>query len=128
MLEKTNSRLDDREELINDLEDRITENTQSKEKKNLKWNENILMDLNDNIKPINIPFIGVPEREDRQQGQKCIQSNYSWKIPKCKEGNRYPGTGSTEDPNNMNPNKSIPRHTIIKVGSSCRGAVVNESD
>ena len=72
MLEKTNSRLDDREELINDLEDRITENTQSKEKKNLKWNENILMDLKDNIKPINIPFIGVPEREDRQQGQKCI--------------------------------------------------------
>ena len=36
MLEKTNSRLDDREELINDLEDRIIENTQSKEKKNLK--------------------------------------------------------------------------------------------
>ena len=33
---------------------------------------NILMDLKDNIKPINIPFIGVPEREDRQQGQKCI--------------------------------------------------------
>ena len=36
MLEKTNSRLDDREELINDLEDRIIENTQSKEKKNFK--------------------------------------------------------------------------------------------
>ena len=40
----------------------------------------------------------------------------------------YPGTGSTEDPNNMNPNKSIPRHTIIKVGSSRHGSVVNESD
>ena len=52
----------------------------------------------------------------------------SLKMPQKLQKETYPGTGSTEDPNNMNPNKSIPRHTIIKVGSSRHGSVVNESD
>ena len=27
---------------------------------------------------------------------KCIWRNYGWKLPKPKEGHRYPGTGNTE--------------------------------
>ena len=41
--------------------------------------------------------------------------NYGWKLPKPKEGNRYPGTGSPESPNKMNSNRPTSRHTIVKM-------------
>lgn len=43
-------------------------------------------------------------------GLKKSSKNYGYKIPKPKEGNRYPGTGSTESPNKMNPLRSMPSY------------------
>ena len=40
---------------------------------------------------------GSRRRREREH-QKCVWINYGWKVPKLKEGNRYPDTGSTEDP------------------------------
>ena len=37
------------------------------------------------------------------------------RIPKSKEGNRYPDTGSTKDPKQDEPKQTLPRHTIIKM-------------
>ena len=58
-----NSRLSDKAEWINDLEDRIMETTkpvQEKEKQMLN-NENDLRDLCKNIKHTNICIIGLPQ-------------------------------------------------------------------
>lgn len=71
-LEGINSRLDDAEEQISDLKDRLVEITpaeQQKEKKIL--NEGGLRDLWNNIRYTNIPIIGVPE-EKRERGRKLI--------------------------------------------------------
>ena len=35
-------------------------------------------------------------RRKKKGEWKCIKRNYSWKLPKFKEGNRYLGTGNTE--------------------------------
>ena len=40
-------------------------------------------------------IIEVPEGEERK-GSKSIWWKYGWKLPKSEEGNRYPGTESTE--------------------------------
>ena len=65
-----NSRLDEAENQISNLENKGSEHTQSeqqKEKKNFK-NENSLRDLWDNIKCVNICIIGLSEGEESQQG------------------------------------------------------------
>lgn len=64
----------------------------------------------------NLYMIGIPEGEETEKRiKKCICRNYDWKLPKSKEGStKYPGTGSTELPPNINLNKSI-RHVVIKM-------------
>ena len=64
-LEGINSRLDEAENWISDLEDNRAENTQSerqKEKRILK-NEESLRDLRNNMKHNNICITGTPEGE-----------------------------------------------------------------
>ena len=62
-LEGINSRLNDTEEWISELEDKVVEITEDEQKKRIKRNENGLRDLWDNIKCTNICIIGVPEEE-----------------------------------------------------------------
>ena len=64
-LEGINSRINEAEEWISELEDRVAETTvleQNKEK--MKRNKDSLRDLLDNIQCTNICIIGVPEREE----------------------------------------------------------------
>ena len=69
-LEGINSRLNEAEEWISELEDRVVETTATKKKK--EWNEDSLRDLWDNIKCANIHIIGVPEGEEREKGPEKI--------------------------------------------------------
>ena len=73
-----NTRLNDTEEHISDLEDR-----------------------------------GSRRRSETEEYWKCIWRNYGWKLPKPKERNKYPGTGSTKGPKQNEANQPITRHTII---------------
>ena len=66
-------------------------------KTNLK-NESKVGDFWDNIKCNTIHIIGVQEGGEREGYQTCMWRNYDWKTPKLEEGNKYPGTGSTEGP------------------------------
>ena len=59
-----------------------------------KTNESGIKVLWDNIKHDNLCIIRILEGE---RGSKHIWRNYDWKLPKPKEGNRYPGIRSTED-------------------------------
>ena len=65
-----------------------------------KTNESGIKVLWDNIKHDNLCIIRILEGE---RGSKHIWRNYDWKLPKPKEGNRYPGTERQKVPNKMNP-------------------------
>ena len=68
-LEGVNSRINEAEICISELEGRVVEITavkQGKEKR-MKRNEDSLRDLWDNIKCTNVHIIGVPEREERER-------------------------------------------------------------
>ena len=73
-LERINSRINEAEERISDLEDRMVEFTAAEENKEkiMKRNEDSLRDLWDNIKRNNIHIIGVPEGEEREKGPEKI--------------------------------------------------------
>ena len=62
-LDGTNSRIMEEEDRISEVENRIVEINESerKEEKQIKRNENNLRDLQDNMKHSNIRIIGVPE-------------------------------------------------------------------
>ena len=69
-MEGTNSRVNEAEEQISELEDNwiiveITEVERNKEKR-IKGNETSLRDLWDNIKCCNIQIIGIPGEENKR--------------------------------------------------------------
>ena len=73
-VEGINSRINEAEEQISELEERLVEITaaeQNKEKR-MKRNEDSLRDLWDNIKCTNIHIIGIPEGEEREKGPEKI--------------------------------------------------------
>ena len=65
------SRLEEAEELISDLEDRVMESNQAEQKREKRTgqNKNRLRKLSDNIKHNKIHIIGVPKEEERKSGQ-----------------------------------------------------------
>ena len=71
-LEGMNSRLDDTEVWISELEDRVVKITEAEQKKEKKRNEDSLRDLWDNIKQTNIHVVWVPEGEEREKGTENI--------------------------------------------------------
>ena len=68
-LEGTNGRIQESEEWISKVEDRLVEITDvgQKREKRLKRNKDSLRELWDNVKCTNIIIIGVPEGEDRER-------------------------------------------------------------
>ena len=73
-LEGINSRINEEEKWISDLEDRMVEFTaaEQKEEKRMKRNEDSLRDLWDNIKRNNIRIVGISEEEDRERTRENI--------------------------------------------------------
>ena len=67
--EAANSRIQEAEEQISEVEDRLVEITDAEQKreKRLKTNEESLRELWDNVKCTNIHIIEVPEGEERQK-------------------------------------------------------------
>ena len=104
-LEGINSRINEAEEWISELEDRMVEITtveQNKEKRR-KRNEDSLRDLWD-IKCTNIHIIGVPEGEERKKGpEKIFEEIIAENFPNMRKGNGHPSPGSTESPRQDKP-------------------------
>ena len=69
-LERINSRIDEAENGISNLEDKIAENTQSEQpqEKEIQKQEDSSRGFYDNIKHTNILSMQVPEGEEREQG------------------------------------------------------------
>ena len=70
---------------ISDIEDRIVEINESerKQEKRIKRNEDNLRDLQDNMKHPNIQIIGVPEEEDKKKDhEKILEETIVETFPK----------------------------------------------
>ena len=84
-LEATNSRVMEAEDRISEIEYRMVEINES-ERKQEKWikrNEDNLRDFQDNMKCSNIWIIGVPEEEDKKKGhEKILEEIIVEKFPK----------------------------------------------
>ncbi len=112
------SRLDNAEERISDLEDRAIESTHSEElqEKQIKNNENSIRDLWDNIKRPNLRIIGVPEGEERSKGiEKVFEEIMTENFPNLKKESDIQVQEAQRVPNRKNPNRPTPRHIIIKM-------------
>ena len=72
--EAANSRIQEAEEWIRMVEDRLVEimDAEQKREKRLKTNEESLRELWDNVKRTKICIIGVPEGEEREKGTEKI--------------------------------------------------------
>ena len=68
-MEAKNSRITEAEDRISEVEDRMVEinETEKKKEKQIKRNEDNLRDCWDNVKPLKIQIIGVPEEEDKNK-------------------------------------------------------------
>ena len=73
-LEGTNSRITEAEDRISELEDRMVEINESerKQEKQMKRNEDNLRDLQDSVKCPSIRIIGVPEEDDKKKDHEKI--------------------------------------------------------
>ena len=99
-LKALKSRINNAEEQISDLEDRIMKTTQSGQqiKNQMKKHKSNIRDLWDN----NLHIIGIPQGEEKEKGIENIFEEIMLKTFKSK-GNRYQDTGSTEGPKQVEP-------------------------
>ena len=117
-LEGINSRINEAEEQISKLEDRVVEITaaeQNKEK-TMKRNEDSLRDLWDNIKCTNICIIGVPEEEERQKGlEKIFEEIIAGNFPNMRRETLTQVQEVQEVPYKINSRRNTPRLILIKL-------------
>ena len=94
-LQGSNSKVDEAENQVNDLEHQEAKNNQSEqqEEKRIQKNKDSINSLWDNFKHFNIHIIGVPEEKEQEKG-----NLFERKIPQFGEGNRHASPGSTETP------------------------------
>ena len=84
-----------------------------------KWKKKIesnLKDLWDNVKCTNLHITGIPEGEEREKGiENVFEEIMAENIPNLKKETDTQVQEVQRVPNKMNPNRSIPRYTIIKM-------------
>ena len=83
-VEGIKSRLDEAEDRITELEDKIEKNTQNEQdkEKGLRKNEEVIREMQDNMKRNNIHIIGIPAGEEEEQGienlfEKVMMENFA---------------------------------------------------
>ena len=105
------------EQHISDLEDRIMEITQAgQETENqMEKHESNIRDLWDNIKQVNLHIMGILDREEKEKGiENVFEEIMSENFPNIKETD-IKIQEAQRAPNKLNPNRTTPRHVIIKM-------------
>ena len=74
IVEGIKTRLNEAEDWISELEDKVEKNTQNEQEKEkrLRKNEEGLREMQDNMKRNNIRIIGIPEGEEEEQGRENL--------------------------------------------------------
>uniref|UniRef100_A0A9L0RHC6 L1 transposable element RRM domain-containing protein n=1 Tax=Equus caballus TaxID=9796 RepID=A0A9L0RHC6_HORSE len=117
-LEGLNSRVEDTEEHISALDERLEEITQAEQKKEkrIRYNENSLKELWDNITHANICIIGVSEGEERDKGAENLFEEIIYEnFPNLRKEIDIQVQEAQRAPNKINPKRPTPRHIIIKL-------------
>uniref|UniRef100_A0A8C3W542 L1 transposable element RRM domain-containing protein n=1 Tax=Catagonus wagneri TaxID=51154 RepID=A0A8C3W542_9CETA len=117
-LEAANSRIQEAEERISQVEDRLVEITNAEEKrdKRLKENEQSLRELWDNVKRTNIRIIGVSEGEEREKGtEKIFEEIIAENFPNMGKEPLTQIQEAQRVPYKINPRRNTPRHILIKM-------------
>ena len=99
-------------EKISDMEDRIMEITQTGQQteNQMKKHESNSRDLWDNIKQANLCIIGIPEGEEKEKGiENIFEEIMAENFPYLKD------TDIKIQEAQRAPNRSTPRHIIIKM-------------
>ena len=85
-------------------------------KKEFKKSEDILRDLLDNIKSINMNIKGVPEGEEREEGlEKLFEEIMAENTLHLGKETDIQVQETQRVPNKMNPKKNTPRYIILKM-------------
>ena len=116
-LKAVKSRMNNAEERISDLEDRIMEITQSGQQteNQMKKHESNIRDLWDNIKQANLCIIGIPEGKEKEKGiENIFEEIMAENFPNLKDTD-IKIQEAQRAPNKLNPNRPTPRHIIIKM-------------
>ena len=111
------SKMNNAEEWISDVEDRIMEITQSghQTENQMKKHESNIRDLWGNIKQANLVIMGIPEGEKKEKG---IEEITAENLPNLKK--TYQDTGSTEGPKQVEPKQAHTKKYYNKNGKSWR--------
>ena len=105
------------EEQISDMEDRIMEITQSGQQteNQMKKHESNIRDLWDNIKQANLCIIGIPEGEEKEKGiENIFEEIMAENFPNLKDTD-IKIKEAQRAPNKLNPTRPPSRHIIIKM-------------
>ena len=114
-------RVDEVEERVSNIEDKLMERKEAEEKreKQLKDHEERLREINDSLRRKNLHLIGVPEGAERDRGPECL---FEQIIAK-----NFPNLGRKTDiqiqeiersPPKINKNRSTPGHLIVTLANS----------
>ena len=98
VLDRMNNRLEEAEEQISDLVDRVMESNQAEQKREKRiMHENRLRKLSDSIKHNNIYVMGIPEEEETEKGaSNLFEDTIVENFPNLGK-NRYPDLRRTEN-------------------------------
>ena len=107
-VEGIKSRLNEAEDRISDLENKVEKNSEKEQEKEkrLKKNEEGLREMQDNMKYNNIHIIGIPEGEEEGQGienlfEKVMMGNFPnlrrEKVPKSRNHRESQARGTQRD-------------------------------
>ena len=115
--EAANSRIQEAEECISEVEDRLVEimDAEQKREKRLKTNEESLRELWDNVKCSNIHIIGVPEEEREKETEKIFQEIIAENFPNMGKESLTQIQEAQRVPYKINPRRNTLRHILIKL-------------
>ncbi|KAK1346746.1 hypothetical protein QTO34_000606 [Cnephaeus nilssonii] len=117
IIQRPNSRLEDRKHQLKDLEYKEAKDTapEKYEEKRIQKVEDSVRSLWDNFKRTNIRIMGVPEEEREQDAENLFEEIMNENFPHLMKEIDLQVQEAHRTPNKRNPKRTTPRHIIIKM-------------
>ena len=109
--------MDEAEQRISDIEDKLMENNEAENKREIKAKQHDLRirEISDSLKRINIRIIGVPEEEEREMGEEGLcEQIIAENFPNLREDTDIKIQEAQRTPIIFNKNRPSTRHIVLK--------------